>query len=57
MKNLPWKAEKDILGWVIRDSKEKIIFISQSDKPVDQEEECLIACVAVNNAFKYLWDK
>lgn len=52
--NLPWKAEKDMLSWVIRDNKNDVVFVPQPYDPEKSKELCLVVCVAMNNSFSYM---
>lgn len=55
--NLPWTAEKEMMGWAIRDCNGKLIFIPQDLNCEAEKEYCLLVCVSVNNAFAYMIDK
>lgn len=59
MKNLPWKAEKQPTGWVIRDCKGELVFISQRlGNREEEEKEVKDVCATINKATQYyLWDK
>jgi hypothetical protein len=57
MKNLPWKAEKQPMGWVIRDNKGNLVFIAQDGNPEIEKDHCEIVCGLVNSTFKFLCEK
>lgn len=42
------------MGWTIRDSQNKPVFVAQSLDPKEEKEHCEVVCAAINNAFKYL---